>query len=163
MTAKTSPRLALHAETAADLMSENPVSLRRDATVAEALALLLDRDISAAPVIDDAGRPLGVVSATDIMVHEREASLPAGVRAQLAAPGRLSRRLNRDAQFEYADPTTVEELMTPSVFAVPLHATAAEVVAAMLRAQAHRLFVEDEFGTLVGAISTTDILRKLGA
>src|SRR5262249_28902177 len=50
--------LCLWAETAADLMMTSPVSLRADATLGEAVALLTDRGFSAAPVIDEAGRPI---------------------------------------------------------------------------------------------------------
>jgi len=66
------PRLALHAETAADLMTANPVSVREDATLREALGLLIDKGYSAAPVIDRAGRPVGVLSRSDLLVHDRE-------------------------------------------------------------------------------------------
>src|SRR5271168_1226174 len=71
-TAPTTDRLVLKAQTAADLMSLNPVSIRYKATVAEATALLTDRGFSAAPVIDEAGRAVGVVSRTDLLVHDRE-------------------------------------------------------------------------------------------
>src|SRR5262249_28883167 len=64
--------LYLAAETAADLMTPDPVSIRADATLREALALLIDRGFSAAPVIDAAGRPVGVLSRTDLLVHDRE-------------------------------------------------------------------------------------------
>lgn len=57
---------------AKDLMALNPVSIRRDAGIREALELLTDRGFGAAPVIDEAGRPIGVVSRTDILIHERE-------------------------------------------------------------------------------------------
>ncbi len=40
--------------------------------MSEAVLLLTDRGFSAAPVIDDAGRPVGVVSRTDLLVHDRE-------------------------------------------------------------------------------------------
>src|SRR5206468_12659328 len=66
------PQLCLYGETAADLMVPNPVSLREDATVHEAVALLTDKGFSGAPVIDEAGRPVGVVSRSDILVHDRE-------------------------------------------------------------------------------------------
>jgi len=65
-------RLTLEADTAGDLMSPNPVSLRKDASVHEAIALLTDRNFDAAPVIDEMGRPVGVVTVTDILVHDRE-------------------------------------------------------------------------------------------
>ena len=40
------------AETAADLMTRNPVSISDTATIREAIAVLADRGFSAAPVID---------------------------------------------------------------------------------------------------------------
>ena len=70
--AKVSPRPTLNAEIAADLMTPNPVSVSDEATIREAVALLTDRGISAAPVIDEAGRPVGVLSRADVLVHDRE-------------------------------------------------------------------------------------------
>src|SRR5688572_16527401 len=66
------PRLRLNADTAADLMTLNPVSIHRDALLTEALALFTSRSFMVAPVIDNAGRPVGVLSASDILVHDRE-------------------------------------------------------------------------------------------
>src|SRR5207302_6938674 len=72
VTLEAAPLLRLRAETAADLMTANPVSVREDASLKEAIALLIDRGYSAAPVIDRAGRPVGVLSRTDVIVHDRE-------------------------------------------------------------------------------------------
>src|SRR5262245_31760575 len=58
------PHLTLQATTARELMSENPISLRKDAGIRDAIALMMDRGFTAAPVIDDSGRPIGVVSVT---------------------------------------------------------------------------------------------------
>src|SRR5262245_62399451 len=64
--------VVLQARTAVDLMTANPLSLREDATLKEAVAFLVDRHISGAPVIDEAGRPVGVLTQTDILIHDRE-------------------------------------------------------------------------------------------
>ena len=53
-------------------MTPSPVSVPEDATVLEAVALLADRCISAAPVIHETGRPVDVLSLADIVVHVRE-------------------------------------------------------------------------------------------
>ena len=66
------PPLLLKARTAADLMTPNPVSLRETATAREAACFLTERGISAAPVINEAGAPVGVLSQTDLVVHARE-------------------------------------------------------------------------------------------
>ena len=66
------PPLLLKARTAADLMTPNPVSLREEVTAREAARFLTDRGFGAAPVINEAGEPVGVLSQTDIVVHARE-------------------------------------------------------------------------------------------
>src|SRR5262245_66598141 len=71
-TVDVTPRVILGAKTAADLMTPNPLSIDEGATVREATAFLTDKGFSAAPVIDAAGRPVGVLSRTDILVHDRE-------------------------------------------------------------------------------------------
>src|ERR1022692_715178 len=67
----TQSRLTLHAETAGDMMASNPVSIRENASVHEAIVLFTKKGFSAAPVIDTAGRPVGVVSLSDVIIHDR--------------------------------------------------------------------------------------------
>ena len=67
--------LTLKARTAADLMTEQVVSIPEDAPLHEAIAVLTDRAFSGAPVINEAGRPVGVISQSDILVHDRNASV----------------------------------------------------------------------------------------
>jgi CBS domain-containing protein len=159
--AKTPP-LTLKAETAADLMSPNPISLRHTATVHEAIALLTDRNFDAAPVIDDNGRPVGVVTVTDILVHDREyvRYLKSGDMAT-RADARKADRLPSDFGIEVVDRTPVEEIMTPTIFTVTPRTVAGEVVRRMLDLRVHHLFVADDDGVLVGVISSCDILRRL--
>jgi CBS domain-containing protein len=162
---KTRHRLSLRAETAADLMTPNPISVEADALVGEAIALLIDRGISAAPVIDEAGRPIGVLSRSDIVVHDRECSGRGGAnadyyhRAELTA--RSGEHLPAGFEIENVDRTLVRDLMTPAVFAVAPDSSAEEVVGEMLSLRVHRLFVVDACGVLVGVISALDVLRHL--
>jgi CBS domain-containing protein len=158
-------RLTLQATTAAELMTSNPVSIREDATVREAIGMLTDRGYSAAPVIDRAGRPVGVVSRSDILVHDRESvdHVPPApefyTRRELAAAA--GEPLEGGFQVEKVDATTVGEIMTPAVFSVAPDTSAALVVKEMLSLQVHRLFVVDDRGVLIGVISPLDILRRL--
>lgn len=158
-------RLVLEAETAADLMTPNPLSVPQEATVKEAAAFLTDHGFSAAPVIDSAGRPVGVLSRTDIVIHDREtvAYLPERT-AEEEWRGREesgAERLGTGFLVEDVDRTAVHELMTPTVFSVPLDMPAARVVEDMLALKVHQLYVLDRSGVLVGVISALDILRRL--
>ncbi len=151
LTVAARPVLGLWAETAADLMTPSPVSIQEDASLTEVIALLADRGIGAAPVIDEAGHPIGVVSHADILIHEREKRRSAG-RASAEA---------EHVAGPAADPTRVRDLMTPAVFSVAPDASAAKAVEEMLAMKVHRLFVVDANGVLVGVISALDVLGHL--
>jgi CBS domain-containing protein len=135
------------------------------ATVQEAVAFLIDHGISAAPVIDRAGRPVGVLSRSDVMVHDREkveylAPTPQYYdKSELVTD--LDEILPEGFQVEMADPTRVSDLMTPVIFSVGPHTPVRKVVEQMLDLKVHRLFVVDGNGVLVGVISALDILRYL--
>ena len=129
--------LTLLADTARDLMTPGPVSITSTATVAEATAFLTDRGFGAALVIDEAGHPLGVVTRTDLLIHDRE-------------------RAGNGAQ------TPVRNVMTEGVFSVQEGTPARSVVAQMVALNVHHLFVVDPAGVVVGVIGTLDVLRKLG-
>jgi CBS domain-containing protein len=145
-------------------MMPNPLSIRADATVREAIEMLTDHGFSAAPVIDEAGRPLGVVSRADILVHDREKgtrpnTAPYYEQADLAT--RAGERLGPGFHVESVDTALVRDIMTPAVFSVAPNTAAAKVVEQMLGLKVHRLYVVESDGTLVGVISALDILRHL--
>ena len=154
--------LTLRARTAADLMATNPVSLRADATVAEALLLFTNKGITAAPVIDEAGHPIGVLSRSDLLVHQREAISQHPSAAPFFQDASLSERSAAPtATADSGRPVTVADLMTPAVFAVSPDAPARRVIEEMLALHVHRLFVVDDNGFLTGVISAMDVLRNL--
>jgi CBS domain-containing protein len=158
------PRLFLNARTAADLMTENPVSIDHDATVREAVALFTAKGFNVAPVINDAGTPIGVLSSSDILVHDQERpeylAAAAAVERAAVATG-AGERLDDGFHVENVDTTLVSDLMTPAVFAVAPDTPATKVINDMVRLRVHHLFVVDDAGTLVGVISSLDVLRSL--
>jgi CBS domain-containing protein len=160
-TAQYAAQPPLEAQRARDLMSINPVSLPRDATVREAVALLADRGFSAAPVIDEAGRPVGVVSRTDVLVHEREYVRHARLGDAADWDAYPRRAAHEGYSVEVMDPTRVEDIMTPAVFTVVPDTPARDVVRHMVELHVHQLFVVDNDQALVGVISALDVLRHL--
>ncbi len=157
--------MVLKAHTAGDLMTPNPISIQYKATVAEAIALLTDRGFSAAPVIDEAGHAVGVISRTDLLVHDRERmthpqTVPEGddpfVRRAL-----WQEPIPEGFSVEEVDPTLVCDIMTPVVFSVLPESTVEQVIEDMLGLRVHQLFVVDRNQVLVGVISALDVLRHL--
>lgn len=133
-------RLTLKARTAADLMTEKVVSISEDAPLTEAIATLVDRGISGAPVVNAAGRAVGVVSLSDIVVRVRNC-------------GGCTR--------PPADAPLVGDVMTPTVCSVRPESPARLVIEEMALLRVHRLFVIDADGVLVGVIAASDVIRRL--
>ena len=124
-----------------DLMQVTVKTVGPNAPVADAILTLADSHISAVPVVDAAGRIVGVVSSSDILTSEAE-----------AADG-----TERDSLFE---DTSVSEIMTPRPLTVSPDAEVREAAQQMLYADIHRLFVVDS-DRVVGVISTSDIMRAV--
>lgn len=123
--------------TAGDLMNPELLTLPDDMTVAEAAGFLLENEISGAPVEDQNGEIVGVVSLVDIVASA----------------------LSPDDEVDLED-LLVADIMTPEVTAVSEDATVAEVATAMLNGHVHRLLVTRE-GSAVGLVSTSDLLGLL--
>ncbi|HET6572338.1 MAG TPA: CBS domain-containing protein [Fimbriiglobus sp.] len=157
--------LTLSAATAADLMTPNPVPIDQNATVKEAVVFLTDRGISAAPVIDESGRPVGVVSLADIVIHHRHKvefvpAVPAySEKTDLATSSGEPRP--GGSQVGSTDQARVRDIMTPVVFSVSSEAPARRIVGDILGLKVHRVFVVDAGGVLVGVVSAFDVLRHL--
>jgi CBS domain-containing protein len=157
-------RLILDLERAHELMTPNPISIPATATVKEAVAVLVDKRISAAAVVDVVGRPVGVLSQSDILIHHRnkaESTPPMPEYYQKTDLTAGGKSLLTTFKFENVDRTLVHQVMTPTVIAVRPNESAARVVGEMVAFKIHRLFVVDEAGVLVGVISAFDVLRKL--
>jgi CBS-domain-containing membrane protein len=155
-------RVAILPKRAEEVMTANPLSLRDEATVGEAIAFLCAQGFSGAPVINAAGHPVGVVGRTELLRHathdanERSLDEAGHDGASLMSDGLAGRP--RSAPMER---TTVREIMTPAIVAVPRGTSLAHVVEKMLARCVHRVFVIDKTGALVGVISSADVLRVL--
>jgi CBS domain-containing protein len=155
------PVLGLYATSAQELMHPNPISIRDSANIQELITLLTDKGFSAAPVIDEAGHPVGVVSRSDVLVHERERTTAVEPALEYYREEELAISRHEGFHVEQVDHTAVRDIMTPAVFTVTPDTRAREVVAQMLKLHVHRLFVVDETGVLIGVISSFDVLRRL--
>ena len=130
----------------ADVMTENPVTVRRDATVKEALVLLAHHHVTSLPVVEPDTTIVGVVSEADLI---RE-SVPTDPRAQiLPAPPPL------------VPPAYVEDVFTPHAITVHMHDDLAHAVDLMTSTSVKSLPVVDEHGHVVGVIARSDVVQML--
>ena len=140
---------------ARDVMTREIVCLNQDADLHECEKLLLDRGISGAPVVDEEGRLLGVLSKTDIVSHhfasgEEEEGDERSLRVEKTAGSHV---------FEYNSPRA-RDLMSPVPCTAGESCTLGALAALMVRRQVHRIVITRN-ERVVGIVSTMDILRAI--
>lgn len=117
----------------------------------ELVDLLEQHRISALPVVDDAGRVVGIVSEADLLVKE---GYPHGVDdAGVIDALRHRRRLGKAAG------TCAADVMTRRVVTVPLGAQVATTSRLLVRLGVKRLPVVDDQGRLAGIVTRSDLLK----
>jgi len=132
--------------TVKDVMTAEVVAVRRDATFKELAAVLRRYRVSALPVVDDAGRVIGVVSEADLLAKEA-----------LADPGVMAEVLQR-RDVRKAEGLTAGDLMTsPPVTAAP-EDPIGQAARMMHFMRVKRLPVVNSGGQLVGIVSRSDVL-----
>ncbi len=94
--------------TARDIMTKEVVTVTPQTGVRELAALLLDRKISGAPVVDEAGKVLGVVTESDLVFLNKKVHLPTAVAILdafvfLESPGKMEQELKKMAGTKVGD------------------------------------------------------------
>ncbi|MFQ5719506.1 MAG: CBS domain-containing protein [Acidobacteriota bacterium] len=146
-----------------DVMTAPVVTVRDQATVAELLVLLTEKQISGVPVVDDRGTLTGIVSRHDIVIEELKAmNGKEDTRTRLA--GILDAGyVTVAAEGLNCRSTRVRQIMTPASRiqscrpSMPLP----RACIIMVENRVHRLLVLAG-RKLVGILTTTDVVRAVG-
>ncbi|MFP8939974.1 CBS domain-containing protein [Streptomyces fenghuangensis] len=136
----------LYRHTVGDVMTEDVVTFRPDTPLSEVAALLDANDIVAAPVVDDDGAPVGVVSASDVLRHETGMPDPQGQDG------------DDERSWGKARARTAGALMSSPVFTARADWTIPRVARELRRRHVKQLPVVDEDGLLAGIVTRSDLL-----
>jgi CBS domain-containing protein len=134
--------------TVKDVMTTNVVAVKRNADFKQIVSVLRRYRVSACPVINDAGRVVGVVSEADLLYKEAHGRMPAGLI-------RLRWKLGEESK---VNAVTAGRLMTSP--AVTIHPdTSVEVAARVMQDRwIKRLPVVSDDGLLIGIVTRSDVL-----
>lgn len=129
-----------------EAMTSPVVTIPRTATVRQAIRVLHEHEITALPVVDDAGRLAGIVSEMDLLrgVFERDPRAFARPVATTASPA----------------PRLVEEVMTRDVETARPNTDAATLADTMMRTRIKSVPVLDG-DDIVGIVSRRDLIAIL--
>lgn len=155
---------------AAEVVVTEVITLKPTDRLADAASEFLRNQISGAPVVDEAGKCIGVLSVTDIVgasekVAQRQAKvldeffakcdlvLPASVYEDELA--QVRDRLSPAAE------QSVSNFMVTDLVTVSEDDSIEKVVRSFVDAHVHRVIVADADGKLKGIISTIDVMALL--
>lgn len=138
-----------------DVMHRSVVTVRPEASLREVARLLIEHGISGMPVVDPAGRVVGVVSEADFVMKE------GGDRAEPRR--RWLDRLFGETEIEHAEQVKVQaatagEAMTAPPITVAADSPVRDAARIMIERQINRLPVV-EGDRLVGIVTRADLVR----
>lgn len=136
----------------ADVMSRSIVTVPESQPLGEVACVLAEHDVSSAPVVDDHGRCIGVISAWDFVKRHCDHS---------RRGGRVAHRSTLETLAEGRCISAAEDFasyhMSPAVQTVDPGASLLRAARIMNATHMHHLFVLDEFERPLGVVSTMDI------
>ena len=140
---------------ASDVMTRNVITVGPEASVANAIRLMLDNNVSGLPVLAD-GKVVGILTEGDLLRRSEtgtERHRPRWLEI-LMGPGRMA------GEYVRTHGRKVEEIMTTDLISVAEDTPLDEVVGLMERRRIKRVPVI-EGDVLVGVVSRADLLRSL--
>jgi CBS domain-containing protein len=149
-------------QTVAELMNRDLLTVTPATPLSEAIRLLVDRQISGLPVVDEAGKLVGVISESDLMWREKGLDRPPYIMfldsvIYLQNPAQHERDLHKVLG------QTVGEVMTAGAISITADATLPAAARIMHDKKIHRLPVVDADNQPIGIITQGDIVRAIAA
>jgi len=145
--------------TAQNIMTSEVITVKENATVRELAALLLTNNISGAPVVDDAGKVIGVVTESDLIFQNKKVHLPTAF-AILDAFVFLERPEKMEMELKKIAGSKVGDICSRKLISVGPETELEELATLMAEKKIHTLPVMSE-GRLVGVIGKSDIIRTI--
>lgn len=137
-------RLQDSALTVKDVMSQPPLVAQPNESIAAAAARMAGHGVKRLPVVDEQGSLVGVLARLDVLRLVTEATARGGDNPMPAGAGRVA-----------------ADVMLPNIPLVPGTANLAEIVAAFVTFNSHRLIVIDEQGLPIGLVSDGDVVARI--
>ncbi|MGK7873318.1 MAG: CBS domain-containing protein [Xenococcaceae cyanobacterium] len=148
-------------KTVADVMTPDPIAVEPKTPLQEAIKILAEKHISGLPVVDEAGKLVGVISETDLMWQETGVDPPPYIMfldsvIYLQNPARYEKEIHK------ALGQTVGEVMSDKPISITPNQSLREAAHLMHEKNIRRLPVVDEQeGKVIGIITRGDIIRTM--
>lgn len=147
----------------ADIMSKDVVCVRADVDLDEVKELMIVHGFGGIPVVDEDGKPVGMVSRSDVIRADHDRGKTGELRRVTARPkSRGGFGLGPGYRVYEAAKVTAGEAMNPIALALHESSNIGQASSLMAYEGIHRLPVVSDDGDIVGILSSLDLLRWFG-
>lgn len=140
-----------------EVMCREVATVRPESPITQVIEILLERDFTALPVVDGAGKVVGMVSDSDLLTR-------GGMNVTISLKRATDPEFVRQLHDSLENPDRrVSEVMTREVVTVPPDMILGRAAKLMVEKQLKRLPVVDAEGKLVGILGRLDVLNTIAA
>lgn len=144
---------------AKDIMTRDVITVKPTTTIEELARIFIEKKISGAPVVDDNGDVIGIVTENDLISQNKRLHIPTVVRLfdafiMLDSPSKIEKEIKRMAA------VTVSDICVRDVITVT-EDTAVEDIAAIMSEKKVHLIPVVEGKKVRGIIGKMDIIKGM--
>lgn len=140
-----------------EVMTREVITVKPETTLRELARILAENHINGAPVVDDAGRLLGVVCESDLVKQNQPLHIPT-IFVLLDAMIPLDNPWRLEKEFKRITATTVEDIYSRPAVTVGPETDISEVARLMYEEKYYTIPVVEK-GELIGVIGKADVIR----
>jgi len=145
--------------TAKDIMTKDVITVKAATTIEELSRTLIEHKISGAPVVDDSGNLIGIVTENDLISQNRRLHIPTVMRLfdsfiMLESPGKIEKEIKKMAA------TTVDEICVKKVVTVSEDASSEDIATIMAEKKVHLIPVV-EGKKIIGILGKADLIKSM--
>jgi CBS domain-containing protein len=144
-----------------DVMSTTPFAIHPDASVSDAADLLAEKGVASLPVIDDAGKLVGMLRDDDLIASEARVHVPTFINflgLGLPFPGEMK---HLEQELKKIAGASVRDVMDTDPPTVSPDATLEDVATLMHERNVNSVPVVDAGGKVVGIVTRADLVRDI--
>jgi CBS domain-containing protein len=147
-------------KTVAQIMTPNPLTVKPETPLKEAIAILAEHKISGLPVINDNEELVGIISENDLMWQETGVESPPYIMIldsliYLENPNRYEKEIHK------ALGQTVEDVMSNKPITIKADQSVKQAARLLYQKKIRRLPVINDRGQVTGIITQGDIIRAM--
>jgi CBS domain-containing protein len=147
-------------DTAKEIMNPQVITVTDTMDLREVAKILVEEGITGAPVVDEMGTLVGVISQSDLVEYDLSVEHELTVEAPFyRRPFDDALQPERGFRIEELPADTVKDVMTPFLVTVEEETPIREVASRMAKFAIHRLIVVDADQQIRGIVTSLDVLR----